>query len=145
MSLPTALQPHNPAVLVVDDEDVMRSMLTRTMEQEHYQVFGAADGVEALALLEAGLAVDLVITDLRMPRMDGRELMVELTRRYPHLPVVLISGYYIGGTDYPAPVLPKPFTPTALAARVREVFALRGQAGRLPPHPSQSSPLPPVV
>lgn len=105
---------------------MMRSVLTRTMESEHYQVYAAGDGVEALAVLEKEIPVDLVIADVSMPRMDGRELVVELSKRYPHLPVVLISGVYLGGTpDLPGPVLPKPFTPMTLASRVREVLALR--------------------
>jgi two-component system, cell cycle sensor histidine kinase and response regulator CckA len=113
-------------VLVVDDEEMMRSVLTRTMESEHYQVYAAGDGVEALEILEKHLPVDLVIADVSMPRMDGRELVLELSKRYPHLPVVLISGVYLGGTpDLPGPVLPKPFTPMTLASRVREVLALR--------------------
>jgi CheY-like chemotaxis protein len=110
----------------VDDEEMMRSLLTRTMEAEHYQVYAAEDGVAALAVLAKDIPVDLVIADVSMPRMDGRELVVELTKHYPHLPVVLISGVYLGGTpDLPGPVLPKPFTPMTLASRVREVLALR--------------------
>jgi CheY-like chemotaxis protein len=130
------LQP-TATVLVVDDEEIMRSILTRTMESEHYQVYAAGDGVEALALLEKELPVDLVIADVSMPRMDGRELVLELSKRYPHLPVVLISGVYLGGTpDLPGPVLPKPFTPMALASRVREVLALRPPVRRSQPTPS---------
>jgi CheY-like chemotaxis protein len=127
MAAPSPLQSQPPTVMVVDDEEMMRSLLTRTMEAEHYQVYAAADGVEALALLEKGLPVDLVIADVSMPRMDGRELVEELSKRHPHMPVVLISGVYLGGTpDLPGPVLPKPFTPMALASRVREVLALHG-------------------
>jgi CheY-like chemotaxis protein len=101
------------------------------MEAEHYQVYAAADGVEALALLERGISVNLVIADVSMPRMDGRELAEELSKRHPHMPVVLISGVYLGGTpDLPGPVLPKPFTPMALASRVREVLALHGPLPR---------------
>jgi CheY-like chemotaxis protein len=112
-------------VLVVDDEEVMRALLIRTMEYEHYRVYSAADGVEALAIMEQNL-IDLVIADVSMPRMDGRELALELAKRQPRMPVVLISGVYLGGgADLPGPVLPKPFTPMALAARVREM---------LPPH-----------
>ena len=133
------LQP-TATVLVVDDEELMRAVLTRTMESEHYQVYAAGDGVEALALLEKELPVDLVIADVSMPRMDGRELVLELSRRYPHLPVVLISGFYLGGTpDLPGPVLPKPFTPMALASRVREVLALRPPLRRSQPGPSMFS------
>jgi two-component system cell cycle sensor histidine kinase/response regulator CckA len=121
----------------VDDEEMMRSVLTRTMESEHYLVYAAGDGVEALALLEEQLLVDLVIADVSMPRMDGRELALELSKRYPYLPVVLISGVYLGGTpDLPGPVLPKPFTPMALASRVREVLALRPPLRRPQPTPA---------
>ena len=132
MAAPLPVQP-TATVLVVDDEAVMLTILTRTMESEQYQVYSAVDGVEALALLDRGIPVDLVIADVSMPRMDGRELVLELSKRYPHLPVVLISGVYLGGTaDLPGPVLPKPFTPTALASRVREVLALRPPQGRAP-------------
>jgi two-component system cell cycle sensor histidine kinase/response regulator CckA len=127
MAAPSPLEPHTATVLVVDDEEVMRLLLTRTMESEHYRVYTAADGVEALALLAKGIEVDLVITDVSMPRMDGRELALELAKRDPHIPVVLISGVYLGGkTPLPGPVLPKPFTPMALASRVRELLVLRG-------------------
>jgi CheY-like chemotaxis protein len=140
MAAPSPLQPPTATVLVVDDEEVMRSLLTRTMESEHYQVYSAGDGVEALALLDKEIPVDLVIADVSMPRMDGRELVVELSKRHPHLPVVLISGVYLGGTpDLPGPVLPKPFTPMALASRVREVLALHPPSRRFQPVPAAFS------
>ncbi|MFL5471410.1 MAG: response regulator [Gemmatimonadales bacterium] len=126
MSAPLPVQPYLHTVLVVDDEEVMRALLIRTMEFEHYRVYSAADGVEALAILEQNSPIDVVIADVSMPRMDGRQLALELARRLPHMPVVLISGVYLhGGSDLPGPVLPKPFTPMALAARVREVLSLR--------------------
>ena len=137
-----------PTVLVVDDEEIMRLLLIRTMELEHYHVYAAADGLEALMMLKAGLTVDLVVADVSMPRMDGRELAIELLKRDPHLPIVLISGVYLGGgADFPGPVLPKPFTPTTLASRVREVLgqarALRGlpTAGVLPSEEKSSPPI----
>jgi two-component system, cell cycle sensor histidine kinase and response regulator CckA len=140
MAAPSPLQPYPATVLVVDDEEIMRSLLTRTMEAEHYQVYAAGDGIEALELLERGLPVDLVVADVSMPRMDGRELVVELSKRHPHLPVVLISGVYLGGTpDLPGPVLPKPFTPMALASRVREVLALHQPLRRPQPTTALSS------
>jgi two-component system cell cycle sensor histidine kinase/response regulator CckA len=140
MAAPSLLQPPAATILVVDDEEIMRSVLTRTMESEHYQVYSAGDGVEALALLDKGIPVDLVVADVSMPRMDGRELVVELSKRHPHLPVVLISGVYLGGTpDLPGPVLPKPFTPMALASRVREVLALHQPLRRPQPATALSS------
>ena len=134
MAAPSPLEPYTATILVVDDEEMMRSLLTRTMEAEHYQVYAAGDGVEALELMGKGLPVDLVIADVSMPRMDGRQLAAELSRLQPHLPVVLISGVYLGGTpELPGPVLPKPFTPMALASRVREVLALLGPGRRSQP------------
>lgn len=147
MAAPSPLQPYPATVLVVDDEEIMRSVLLRTMQAEHYQVYAAGDGVEALELLEKGVPVDLVIADVSMPRMDGRELVVELSKRHPHMPVVLISGVYLGGTpDLPGPVLPKPFTPMALASRVREVLALHRPAVRpLPADVMDSDRVPPPI
>jgi two-component system, cell cycle sensor histidine kinase and response regulator CckA len=140
MAAPSPLEPCTATILVVDDEEMMRSLLTRTMEAEHYQVYAAGDGVEALEIMGKGFPVDLVIADVSMPRMDGRELAAELSRLHPHLPVVLISGVYLGGTaDLPGPVLPKPFTPMALASRVREVLALIGPGRRSQPAAALSS------
>ena len=103
---------------------MVRSLLTRTMEAERYQVFAAGDGVEALTLLERVPPVDLVISDVSMPKMDGRELAMEMSKRHPQVPLLLISGVYLGGVaGLPGPVLPKPFTPTALVSRVREVLS----------------------
>jgi two-component system, cell cycle sensor histidine kinase and response regulator CckA len=148
MAAPSPLQPYSATVLVVDDEEMMRSLLIRTMEAEHYQVYAAGDGVEALELMGKGLPVDLVVADVSMPRMDGRQLAAELSRLHPHLPVVLISGVYLGGTpELPGPVLPKPFTPMALASRVREVLALLGPGRRSQPAAALSSDQirPPIV
>lgn len=129
MTVPSSVQRPGACVLVVDDEELVRTMLIRTMEAQNYLVYAAADGVEAMSIVEKNLPIDLVVADVSMPRMDGRELALELAKRYPQLPVVLISGVYLGGsTDLPGPVLPKPFTPMALAARVREVLAYK--AGR---------------
>src|SRR3954462_939806 len=112
MSAPLPTPPYVPAVLVVDDEEVMRALLIRTMEFEHYRVYSAADGVEALAVLEQHWPIDLVIADGRNPGMGARELALERPRRQPHMPVRLVSGVYLrGGSDPPGPGLPKPFAP----------------------------------
>jgi CheY-like chemotaxis protein len=113
-----------PAVLVVDDDRMMRALLTRILETEGWRVYSAADGVEALDLLTGSAVVDIVVTDVMMPRMDGRELAAELGKRFPRLPVLLISGAHLGGRSPIGPLLPKPFTPMSLLSSIRELVAL---------------------
>ena len=112
------------AVLVVDDDRMMRLLLTRILEAEGWRVYTAVDGVEALDLLSGNAAVDIVVTDVMMPRMDGRELAAELGKRFPRLPVLLISGAHLGGRSAFGPFLPKPFTPRSLVSSIRELVAL---------------------
>jgi CheY-like chemotaxis protein len=105
---------------------MVRSLLTRIMELERYHVYAAADGLEALRLLENVPPVDVVIADLRMPRMGGQELAIELSKRHPQLPILLISGAYLGSiTGLAGPVLPKPFTAMTLVSRLRELLGQR--------------------
>lgn len=123
IAVPSGVLPRKPIVLIVDDNPMVRSLLTRTMELERYHVYAAADGVEALTLLDKLPPVELVIADVSMPRMDGRELAIEMSKQHPHIPLLLISGVYLGGVaGLPGPVLPKPFTAMALVSRVREVL-----------------------
>ena len=120
-------------ILVVEDEDALRKLAVRVLERGGYHVLAAADGQAALDLLDHDDAtIDLVLSDVIMPRMGGRELTVELARRFPHVPVVLMSGYDeepfsddagLPGSDFIA----KPFTPDALAARIDAT--LRRQPG----------------
>ena len=102
---------------------MVRSLLTRIMELERYHVYAAVDGLDALRLLENVPSVDVVIADLRMPRMGGQELAIELSKRHPQMPVLLISGAYLGSiTGLAGPVLPKPFTAMTLLSRLRELL-----------------------
>jgi two-component system, cell cycle sensor histidine kinase and response regulator CckA len=82
-------------VLVVEDEDVLRANIRRLLEAAGYQVVEAPDGASALQLLDDSTApmVSLVLTDLRMPIMDGRQLASALARRRPSLPIVFMSGF----------------------------------------------------
>jgi CheY-like chemotaxis protein len=112
------------AVLVVDDDRIMRSVLTRILEAEGWQVHAAIDGTEALAFLASSPPVDIVVSDVMMPRLDGRALAAELGKLFPRLPVLLISGAHLGGRSYAGPFLPKPFTPMSLVASIRELLAL---------------------
>lgn len=84
-----------PTVLVVEDEDVLRASIRRLLQEQGYGVLEAANGATALQLLEENAAnnVALVLTDLRMPIMDGRQLASALARRRPSLPIVFMSGF----------------------------------------------------
>jgi two-component system, cell cycle sensor histidine kinase and response regulator CckA len=126
-------------ILVVDDEPVVRRYLRRQLEKLGYRVLDAEDGEAALRILEAagaantseaapGGAVDLVITDIIMPRLGGRELAEALRARYPGLPILFMSGYTgeelvrQGSLGGDAPLLQKPFTAAELYDLVRDVL-----------------------
>jgi signal transduction histidine kinase/ActR/RegA family two-component response regulator len=116
-------------VLVVEDEEPVRTMIGRLLESEGYKVLQAEDGRNALDLLEQGTeSADLVITDVAMPRMNGRELASKLKAAQPNLPVLFISGYTDdemvrrGLIEPSTPFLSKPFTPEVLAAKVRQLL-----------------------
>ncbi len=120
-------------ILVVDDDDNVRPIVARLLASEGYDVAVAASGFEALAHLErtAG-GVDLLITDMVMPGMGGRELTRRVAASYPDLPVIWMSGYPRGSGPLAVPeeasvhFLPKPIAPDLLFAAAR--VALRQPA-----------------
>jgi DNA-binding NtrC family response regulator len=80
-------------ILVVDDDDIFRSMLIRSLRLSGYDVMGASDGKMAIdALAEGGIST--VIADVNMPYMDGITLLKEIKVRWPHIPVILMTGYF---------------------------------------------------
>lgn len=81
---------HN--VLVVDDEPKLCDLLSSALSQNDVQVFTAGNGLQALAILEQQ-DIDLVISDWRMPGMDGPQLLAEVKQRYPQLPVIVMTAY----------------------------------------------------
>ena len=84
-------------VLLVEDEEMIAELFTETLLADGHDVAVASDGEEALELFNAaeagGRPYDIVVTDVRMPRMDGLTLARSLRRDHPELPVVLVSGY----------------------------------------------------
>jgi two-component system cell cycle sensor histidine kinase/response regulator CckA len=113
-------------VLVVEDEDEVRSMILRTLQADGFHVLEAPNGATALRVLaEAGDGhVGLVLTDLRMPVMDGRQLAAALARLRPSLPIVFMSGFTAQLMDMRLvcpglTVLAKPFRNEDLLAMVR--------------------------
>jgi two-component system cell cycle sensor histidine kinase/response regulator CckA len=113
-------------VLLVDDEDAMRTVARRVLERAGYRVLVARHGADALRLLEEhGPAVDVLLSDVVMPEMGGVELAARAVERLPGLPVVLMSGYAgvdvgpIGRDGGVQGFVQKPFTAEALLAAVR--------------------------
>ncbi len=126
------VQPGTEQVLLVEDEEMVRSLTGRALREYGYKVLEARGGEEALRLFKAGAErIDMVVTDVAMPGMGGRELARRLRAEAPELPILFISGYT--GDDVVergllaagAPFLSKPFTPDALAAAVRRLLDKR--------------------
>ena len=80
-----------PTLLLIEDEDLLRSGVQEIFELNGFHVIGAEDGLEAMHWLYE-TQIDLVVTDLLMPNMNGVELIAKLTRSHPDLPVILVSG-----------------------------------------------------
>jgi len=86
--------PGNGVILVVDDEAMVRRVSRMILERSGFEVIEARDGIDALEVLEEnGARVSVVLLDLNMPRMGGREAHAEIRSRHPYLPVILMSGY----------------------------------------------------
>ena len=125
MSVSSALPTHRPAVMVVDDEPLLRALVRRMLEPAGYQVHEASDGLEALETLARLGGVDVVVTDLQMPNMDGVALANYLAGQAPPIPTLLISGFdrQPDKVTLLAPLLPKPFTHEQLLASVQQVLS----------------------
>ena len=111
-------------VLLVDDEEIVRTATADMLRDIGYQVVEAASGSQALAAIRGGVDVELLVTDYLMPGMTGAALIAELRDSGHGLPTLLITGYAATGTDVPAdvPRLAKPFRQIDLAARVDELL-----------------------
>ena len=118
-----------PTVLVVDDEQAIREVVACMLEDEGYAVRQATDGLEALQEIEAA-EIDLVLSDVKMPRLDGAALVQGLRRRKPAVPVVLMSAVTTG-VDLPdVQFLPKPFELERLLSMVAATIAATGRSAR---------------
>ncbi len=116
-------------VLLVEDEDAVRAFGARALRNKGYNVLEASSGESALELLnEQQDPIDLLITDVVMPRLDGPALVREVREKRPELPVIFISGYAEDsfrkrlGQDARIHFLPKPFSLKELAGKVKEVM-----------------------
>ncbi|MGY2050111.1 response regulator [Methylobacterium sp. JK268] len=117
-------------ILLVDDEESIRGFLKRGLEMDGHRVVTAIDGSDGLdRLAEAAGAFDLMLTDIRMPLMDGIALALAAKRDYPSLTIMLMTGFAdqrerARGLDaIVSDVLTKPFTLADMRASVRRVLA----------------------
>ncbi|HWB42120.1 MAG TPA: response regulator [Gemmatimonadales bacterium] len=120
--------PGGYTVLVVDDEEAVRLLACRMLTWMGYQALEARHGREALATIEEHHGpIHLVLTDIKMPGMNGRELGRQIEARWPDKAVLYMSGFasevFRGGLLEPgAPFIAKPFTQDELAGRVRSML-----------------------
>jgi two-component system cell cycle sensor histidine kinase/response regulator CckA len=117
-------------ILLVEDEESLRALNARGLASRGYTVLQAGNGVEAIEVLEKfGGTVDLVVSDVVMPEMDGPTLLQELRRRDPDLKIIFVSGYAEDAFGKHLPpngkfgFLPKPFTLKQLVAQVKDTLA----------------------
>jgi two-component system, cell cycle response regulator CpdR len=120
---------HGATVLVVDDEPTLREVVRRMLEAEGFHVEDAPDGASALHLIQARAeSFDLVLTDLSMPVIDGRQVSETLARYRPSVALLCMSGDpdavpYVESSDAPVRVLLKPFTSDDLYHAVRDAIS----------------------
>jgi CheY-like chemotaxis protein len=120
-----------PAILVVDDEDAVRELVCLFLETSGFTVHKASGGREAINLVcQPDIVVDILLTDIIMPFMNGRELANRICSFKPHIKVIFISAYSAeiltsqnlcpSGSDY----IRKPFSKESLVERISRVWAL---------------------
>jgi CheY-like chemotaxis protein len=116
-------------IMLVDDDEGVRAIARRILQRAGYAVLSAPDGVDAMRMIsEAGGGVDLLLTDVVMPGLGGRDLVAHVRDTYPDLRVLFVSGYTEEGVrrhgvlDTESAFLEKPFTAERLAQKVREVL-----------------------
>jgi DNA-binding NtrC family response regulator len=117
----------NRSVLVVDDDPHVREVIAMALDDAGYCVRQATDGMNALREIEKA-APDLVLSDVRMPLLDGFGLMERLARRHVHVPIILMSAASNVPPGTAASFIPKPFDLDDLLNRVDAVLRKQGRA-----------------
>ena len=131
--------PGSETILLVEDEELLRTPIREILERQGYSVLEASNGEEALVVARQYPGpIDLLLSDIVMPGMNGRDLAGQLSRIRSELKVLFMSGYthnaivHHGVLEEGLAFLEKPFTPEALAVKIRQVLR------SLPPHMGES-------
>ncbi len=121
-------------ILLVEDDEVVRKLVSEVLDNEGYRLLEAANGVAALSICaQYEERIHLLLTDVIMPEMSGRALADRLVPQYPEMKVLFMSGYtddvivHHGVLDAGTAFIQKPFAPDVLARKVRDVLDGRGQ------------------
>jgi two-component system cell cycle sensor histidine kinase/response regulator CckA len=129
--------PPTGTILLVDDEDGIRVALRRQLVAQGHTVLEASHGAEAIAVVRMRRGnLDVVLSDVVMPEMNGTELAATLLRDYPGLPVILMSAYapagltQVGPDSRKVPVLQKPFSPGQLEELIQVSLEMQGRRRR---------------
>lgn len=118
-----ALQRREPVILVVEDEPLIRMATAELLRDAGYEVREAANGEEAMRLVEALWPIHLVVSDIRMPGIDGVTLAALVHQQHPLLPVILVSSHLQPGvSEQAAGFLAKPFRDPELLGLVKELL-----------------------
>jgi two-component system, cell cycle response regulator CpdR len=119
-------------ILIAEDEEAVRALVTRALAEDGHFVVATADGAEALDMLQSeGGAFDLLLADIKMPVMDGIALSLAVARDFPTLPILLMTGYAdqrerASGLDAIIhDVITKPFTLATMRAAVTEALTVK--------------------
>jgi len=121
-------------ILLVEDDEMVRKLVNKVLDNEGYRLLEAANGVAALSICaQYEEPIHLLLTDVVMPEMSGRELANRLAAVRPELKVLYMSGYtddvivHHGVLDEGTEFIQKPFTPDVLARKIREVLDRPGK------------------
>ncbi len=127
---PSSAVPTRPrgTVLLVEDEERVRRLATRSFRQLGFSVLAVGTADDALAILESDESVDLLFSDVVMPGdQDGSGLAHTVRRRWPDLPIILASGFTAKAADFDGPLLHKPYSSAELAAAVKRAMSGCGE------------------
>jgi len=130
-SAPTPLGTSTSETVLVDDDDAVRLLATRSLDRAGFRILEARSGAEALEIAsQEAEPIDLLVTDQNMPGMSGRELATRLLGSHPDVAVLVVSGDIDEAVEASTfSTLPKPFGPGALIDAAREALARSSEGG----------------